>query len=81
MRRHGLEVDRLNARISSLEHSLDGERLLVARAQQQLQAELLHVKSLRDSEAAASASEISLQDKLDRTKAVCLYAHVEMVHF
>ena len=69
-RRHALEVDRFNTRLCSLEHSLEGERLLVARAQQQLQAELLHVKSLKDSEAAARAAEAVMQERAERMKSV-----------
>ena len=69
-RRHALEAGRLRSRIEFLEQALEGERLLVTRAQQQLQAELLHVKGLMEAEAAARAAEESLRDRLERTKKV-----------
>lgn len=80
-RRHALEAGRLRSRIEFLEQALEGERLLVTRAQQQLQAELLHVKGLMEAEAAARAAEESLRDRLERTKkvGVCSLGTVTLV--
>ncbi len=67
-KRHDLECERLRSRIDLLEQALDGERLLAARATQQLHAELLRVKSLSESEADARATEAVVSEKLERTK-------------
>jgi chromosome segregation ATPase len=67
-RSDALEIEKLRSRIDILQQSLEGERMLASQAQQQLQAELLHVKSLADSESASRAAEASLERKLDQTK-------------
>lgn len=67
-RSDALEIEKLRSRIDILQQALEGERILASQAQQQLQAELLHVKSLADSESASRAAEASLQARLDQTK-------------
>ena len=67
-RSDALEIEKLRSRIDILQQSMEGERMLASQAQQQLQAELLHVKSLTDSESAARAAEASLQSRLDQAK-------------
>ncbi|GAX83910.1 hypothetical protein CEUSTIGMA_g11334.t1 [Chlamydomonas eustigma] len=66
--RHALEVGQLQSQIEALQQAFENECLHSARVSQQLQAELLHVRSLTDAEAAARASESSLQERLERTK-------------
>lgn len=67
-RSDALEMEKLRSRIDILQQSLEGERILASQAQQQLQAELLHVKSLSDLESAARAAEASLQARLDQAR-------------
>ncbi len=69
-RRHSLEQERLHSRLDLLEQTLESERLLVQRAQQQLQAELIRSKGLAEAEAAARAAEAEVQDKLEAAKRV-----------
>jgi phosphoribosylformimino-5-aminoimidazole carboxamide ribonucleotide (ProFAR) isomerase len=68
--RHALEVGQLHSQVEELQQALENECLHSARVFQQLQAELLHVRSLTDAEAAARASESSLQERLERAKKV-----------
>ena len=73
--RNALEIQRLKLRIAALEEALVGEKVLVARAQEQLYAEQLHNKSLIESESFARDSELATERKLDRvTKVMFLIA-------
>eukprot|EP00955_Chlamydomonas_euryale_P053936 355645-Chlamydomonas_euryale.AAC.39 len=67
---HRSQEDRLRNRVELMEQSLDSERLLLAQAQQQLQAEGLRAKGLADAEAAARRAEGALQAKLDSARKV-----------
>ena len=73
--RNALEIQRLKLRIAALEEALVGEKVLVARAQEQLYAEQLHNKSLIESESLARDTELATERKLDRvTKVMFLIA-------
>jgi hypothetical protein len=60
-RTHQLDTERWQSRLDLLEQSLASERILSSKAQQQLQAEMLRVRALTETEASARAAESSLR--------------------